>query len=695
MSLPTRLKAAQPILVVLLLAIFLRAWAVALLPQDFDEPVYLQVGFDYASQIRAGNINAVIDYPQVTEHPAFVKLLYAGAILLLGKAATWTNAFYLSRSISALFGILAVALVAIAVDPLAGGMLALQTLAVKYTSQVYLEAVPSAMTIAAVLAILRFNRSGPKCWLWLSAISLGIATASKYSYTPVTVLVLVYLALFEKKLPWSWLAAYGIVAIGTFFVLDISLWHDPINRLYQSLSFHVQYSLGAHVQEVGYPWYQPFIWIFTSAPASWHPDVFFYYGFDGLISILAVAGLWREWKNRRWLVVWFVFGLLFLLLWPTKWPQYALILTPALCMMGAESLSWAWKRLRALDAYWEYLRNLLPAPPRSFWWAVGAFVLFIAAVYLSAAVKLAVGRIGWSHMTAQNTFLPSNTVNDLLQLQEGRMLIATNQGAAVYTPAATTDQSGQWVVLNHHNSGLVDDRVLALASDPKGFLWFGTAAGVSRTSDFTSWTSYTQADLGLSSGEVVSLAAAPDGRVYAGTLSGASVWDGISWAPFSQVRGNAVFALTSEGGAVWVGTSSGAGRLESATGVWTFYPTLNAVKHILVDSSGTVWVATTGNGLGELVNGSWRYFTSANSGLPLNLVTWVEEVEPGKLWLGTSLSTTAGGEVVAFDGKTWGAFTTDNSGVSGAEPLVIVRSTDNQVWIGTATRGLDLYKLGR
>lgn len=51
--------------------------------------------------------------------------------------------------------------------------------------------------------------------------------------------------------------------------------------------------------------------------------------------------------------------------------------------------------------------------------------------------------------------------------------------------------------------------------------------------------------------------------------------------------------------------------------------------------------------------------------------------------------------LVSFDGKTWHAFTTDNSGASGVESLVIVRSATDQVWISTATHGVDIYKLGR
>jgi uncharacterized membrane protein len=131
MSLLKRLKAIQPIILVLFLAVFLRAWAVSLLPQDFDEPIYLQNAFDYAGAIRSGSIDKIMDYSGNSEHPAFVKLLYSSTILALGKSASWTNAFFASRAVSALFGVLAVSFLALAIDPLAAGMLAVHTLAVK------------------------------------------------------------------------------------------------------------------------------------------------------------------------------------------------------------------------------------------------------------------------------------------------------------------------------------------------------------------------------------------------------------------------------------------------------------------------------------------------------------------------------------------------------------------------------------
>jgi 4-amino-4-deoxy-L-arabinose transferase-like glycosyltransferase len=693
MSLLSRLKAVQPIVIVLLLAIFLHAWAVSLLPQDFDEPVYLQNAFDYADAFRSGDLARVLDYTGNAEHPPFVKLLCSGAVLALGNAATWTRAFFASRIISAIFGVLAVLFVALAVDPLAAGLLAVHTLAVKYTSQVYLEAVPHAMTIGAVLAFLNTKGDKPNRWFWLSAIALGIAAASKYTYIPVILVVLGYLAIFEKKIKIQWLLLYGLLALVVFFALDIYLWHDPLKRLFGSLTYHLQYSQGQHVEEIGCPWYQPFIWIFTSPAGSWHPQVFFYYGFDGIISVFAVCGLKREWKERRWLVVWLVAGMLFLLLWSTKWPQYALTVTPALCIMGAETLRRLIRWVRAQESYWDYLKEMLPRPDKWLWYAIGAFAFFITAIYLSAAIKLAVGRVGWSHITQSNSFLPSNTIYDLLPLDNGKILIATDKGAALWIPAESTGVEPVWLLYTTGNSGLTNDQVLSLARDTSGGLWFGTADGVSRF-DGKNWSAYQTEKLGLSSNYVISLASSPDGRVYAGTLSGAVVWDGIAWTPIVQAENQPVFALLISDHTLWFSIPQGVWQINVPEGAVNFYPTESPVKHLLIDSSGTLWAATLGAGLARWEDGTWQYLSIANSGIPFNTVNWVAEVQPGFLWVGTAMSTSAGGASAQFDGTNWYSYLTDNSGASGAEVTVIAVQS-GQVWMGTRTEGIDCYQLGR
>ena len=158
---------------------------------------------------------------------------YGLAVRFLGRPS-WTVALYASRSLSAVFGTLAVFLLAL-VDPLAGGLLAIHTLAVKYTAQAYLEALPHLASLGAVSALRRSTRARDR-WFWLSALAFGAAVASKYAYLPVGCVIL-YLAIWEKRFRWRDLALYFAFVGTAFWLLNPTLWHDPLSRLADSLFF--------------------------------------------------------------------------------------------------------------------------------------------------------------------------------------------------------------------------------------------------------------------------------------------------------------------------------------------------------------------------------------------------------------------------------------------------------------------------
>jgi hypothetical protein len=328
-------KFIRNIIIVFIITVCTHALAVANLPQDFDEPVYVGVAVDYARFMERGDLNAIIDYPGVREHPALVKLVYGVSIYARGIADNYSASLETSRIVSAVFGVMVTILVAL-FDPFAGGLMGIHALVVKYSSQAYLEAIPLAFTTFSVLAFLKADKEKYDAWFWCSAVALGVSTAGKFTYTPVLVIVLAYLAFFEKKIPFRWMVAFGILATAAFFALNVTLWHQPLERLMEALEYHASYQRGAHVAEVNYPWYQPFQWIFTDTPGDWHGGIFLY-DIDPFIAAFAFAGIPREWKERRWLVVWLVTGLIFLLLWGTKWPQYVLTIVPAICIMAAES----------------------------------------------------------------------------------------------------------------------------------------------------------------------------------------------------------------------------------------------------------------------------------------------------------------------------------------------------------------------
>jgi len=690
------------ILLVVLIGFFLRAYAAFQLPVDADEPVYMKAAFDYAQFIKVGDWKAVIDYPENLEHPPLGKLLYSLTVLPLSRRAGWSDALLLSRMISVVFGTLGVWLIAL-INPLAGGLMAVQTMLVKYTSEAYLEAVPLFASLAAVVA-LYFSKAARDRLFWLSAVALGLTAAGKYSYFPILV-VIFYLFVVEKKYPWRDLLFYLGVAAVAFLALDPALWRDPFSRLADSIFFHTQYSQGAHVKEVGYPWYQPLNWISHSWPNIWHPRIFFFFSFDGIIFLLALAGLYPEWRNRRWNLAWILSGVLFLLLWPTKWPQYTLVVIPALCLSASSALLVIAGWMREQEDYWGWFTAVIPRPPRVFWVGLVGTLILVLVFFGVNAINIAQDRSGWSHLLAELTPLPSNLVYAISPNQDGKMALGTAKGAVIWSPATGDEMQDNWTILNRQNSGLPDDEVLSVAFDQQGYLWFGTRAGLARY-DGQTWQVCHAQDFGLPGEEVHAIKTDGAGRLWIGTNAGAAVFDGQSWTSYSTensgLTGRLVLSLAFDpqpgGDRVWLGTDLGLNRLDEATGEWAFFKPketglgVGGIPDLLIDSSGWLWVATLGGGLSLWDGNTWTHYRISNSGLPSNAVQAIQEIGKGQFWVSTSFPNGPGGLVSHFDGKSWKTYRPYYSGYTGSQAVTIAQDAAGRIWFGTLTAGVDIYQ---
>ena len=182
------------VILVTLLALGVRLYAATRLDVDYDEPVYLRAAVSYADSMRAGDFKMLAWSEDTYEHPALYKILY-GVVLLtqqpLGRlpekdlprlapiattaAGRWNIAL---RQLSVFLGTLAVLALAL-LNPLAGFFLAASTLSVKYTSEVYLEALPLLSSLLCALAYRRWFDSVSRepasarkqvLWLGLSAV---------------------------------------------------------------------------------------------------------------------------------------------------------------------------------------------------------------------------------------------------------------------------------------------------------------------------------------------------------------------------------------------------------------------------------------------------------------------------------------------------------------------------------------------
>jgi hypothetical protein len=694
-------KRAYSIALVSLLALALRLWAAWQLPLDADEPVYLRAASDYADLIANRDWGGVVDYAGNSEHPPLVKLLYSIPFQLFDPPFGESPELIFNRIISAFFGTLAVFLLSL-MDPLAGLFLAFHSLVIKYTSEVYLEALPLAAVIGSVLSLER-SQKGIWRWYWISAVLLGIAVAGKMTYGMIVV-VMAYFWISQRPVSWKRLCLYGVVALISFWAANPSLWHDPLGRLQQMISYHAGYTQSIDVLRADYPWYQPMLWIITTVP--WHPNVFFFLTSDDIVFWVSIAGLGLAFKRRPWSAVWLVSILVLLLFWPTKWPQYTIILIPAMCLIAADAIRWFVNWAQKKDSYWDYLSEMLPRPPKLFWILLFGLVGVLLTGKIVYEIQKAVLRQGWVQMSSVGTPLPSDRIFDIQTTLDGRVALATANGAAIWTPneEAPWGQSGEWYV--PANSGIIGENVLAILQDNQGEWWFGTDQGLSHF-DGKIWTSYSALDMNLDNSQVNALAEDSMGQIWVGTLAGASVWNGQIWIPYTAPSAglvdDVIYAIeihpTPTGDLIWFGGALGVSRLDWSNQSWQSFDFHDlglgwaGVADLYLDTGGMLWAGTMGGGLACWDGTGWIFYRTSNSDIPYNYVQAIIETTPGVYWLGVGLPTEPGGVLVRFDGVNWTRYNEFNSGFTGSEPYALAKDDQGRLWIGTATNGLQIYTI--
>lgn len=456
------------VLAVILVAVVLHVLAVQTLPIDYDEDDYLRAGQQYAQAIETGNWATFTTENYRTEHPPLEKIAYGVALTTVPSAplvpdlpsdaqpaaSLPARQLETARNTSALFGILEAGALAL-VSPLAGLLLAINTWQTKYTSQVMLEALPALTSALAVLLYWRFVVTGRRGMRWLaaSAVALGLTAAGKYLYCVAGIAIaLDWLIASRPGTGWRTLAAqrpalgwlrrqralagWGLLAVLVFLLADPYLWPDPIGRLWASVAFHAGYAESAHVKEAGYPLWQPFAWLLEAVPWSRQS---FALPLDAFVSLAALLGLRRLWQRRRVFALWLAVAILFLLSWPTKWPQYILILLVPLTLAASEGL-------RAevgepLRRWWATRGRPRPRPVsdersmagRSAWASLPWLAPGVIAIALLAAFPLLF------QLAMALTDFSSQSIRDGLNGGVWREVFA---GLTLQTPAAPLDSIG-------------------------------------------------------------------------------------------------------------------------------------------------------------------------------------------------------------------------------------------------------------
>ncbi|MAT43148.1 MAG: hypothetical protein CL609_12465 [Anaerolineaceae bacterium] len=699
---PTWWNKNTSILLIVLISVLLHAWSVWQLPLDFDEPVYLSAASDYADFLRKGDLKSVITYSENREHPALTKLLYAIPYLLFPDLQNPNIYLFLSRSISAIFGVLSVWLLA-EMNVWSGLLFAFHSMTLKYTSQAYLEALPMFFMILAVYFLVQ-NTEKPKYSIF-SAFFLGLTGAGKYPYL-IIVPVLFYLLYFQHKKTIKSIFYYFLTALIIAFLFNPTLWLNPIAGILQTSQFHAAYSQSVHDQNSGYVWYQPVITLATSV--IWHPQVFFFFTSDEFMFYIAIIGLYFSWKDKkqRWSVLWFFIGLITLLIWPTKWPQYTLIITPVIALLAGNTIHRGIEWIRPRNDYWNYLEEMLPQPPRITWYLLGIFISVLTIGKVTYEYQLALGRQGWSSFTTFNAPLVSDTINDIVMDDSGNLFFASNHGIGVWKPGSETFWGETPEVLDQRNSPLSSNRVISSTFDQKREgIWFGLENSLALYQN-GNWEIFPLDQLGCPDCLVNDIFVDNVDHVWLATSAGVFTYDGNDWFNFSQqysgIESDNTLSLyiqnENNSNKLWVGTVKGLSIFDFDKFTWeninwagNFFG-WGGVSEIIESSEGKIYTATLGGGINFWDGKNWNHYRNSNTPFKSNTINTIQFNPSGELWVGIGYPTEPGGYLMRFDREEWKSYTPKNSGYSGGEPTAMYFDQAGRLWITTNGTGLQSYQ---
>ena len=270
-------------------------------------------------------------------------------------------------------------------------------------------------------------------------------------------------------------------------------------------------------------------------------------------------------------------------------------------------------------------------------------------------------------------FDASNTIQTLFEDSRQTLWIGTNNGLISYEKGTFTRYGIE--------EGLLGTSVSALTEDASGTLWVGTADAGLYSCSLPTCTAFSPHET-LSNEKVLTLHTTTD-ALWIGTEQGLiSIADSNATRPhmYEALKDERILSLyTGANNTLWIGTQSGLFKKEA--GVITTHssnhPILeDGVWAIWEDASGGLWLGMSQNGLVRLRDDSIEKFPFDNP-LSSGRIPALYQDKEGSLWIGT--------DVAGLHRLRDGFFSsiTEKEGLSYDIVLSVFESPDASLWIGT------------
>lgn len=359
-------------------------------------------------------------------------------------------------------------------------------------------------------------------------------------------------------------------------------------------------------------------------------------------------------------------------------------------------------------------------------WLVGTLVLALAWAFPARALdpKVPLGQLTRSQWRAEEG-LPQDSINAVLQTQDGFLWIATRGGLARFDGVFFS-------IFDRLNTpALRNNSIQALAEDPDGTLWIGTEGGDLLRFRDGAFRRFGRDD-GLIAGRITSLEVGKSGELWIGTYGqGLIRFAGGHFASVTGMPATIVSRIEKAAdGSLWIASYGNGvfhldgGRLESIgrerllpdLRTWWAEPlasgdvaiatdrglclyqngscrnldTRDGLSHrqitaLHADRHGDLWIGTYGGGINRLhADGRIEHFRREQPGAD-DIVWSLFEDRSGMLWIGT----TNNGLRLLADGPF--STMTENDGLSSRRVTVLEEDAGGALWIGTRDGGLNRW----
>ena len=282
--------------------------------------------------------------------------------------------------------------------------------------------------------------------------------------------------------------------------------------------------------------------------------------------------------------------------------------------------------------------------------------------------------------------LPQGSVQAITQTRDGYLWIGTRDGLARFDGVAFT------VFRTQSHEGLGSDDIRVLREDSSGRLWVGTFNGGLSSYANGKFTHYTTRD-GLPGNGVFDILEDRQKRIWFGTWNGLVRLEGgrfVASGSSEGLSGQVLCIREDASGGLWVATGNALSRLADngspAVQLREGLPG-SAIRELLWDPDGTLWLATTGAGLWRRQAGRSLSY-SVRDGLPDEKVRTLLRDRDGNLWLGTWSG------LSRFQNGHFSTFTTQD-GLPHDYIDALYEDRENSLWIGTRGGGLARLRDGK